>query len=63
MPAHSQAVYLSVLRKISCDYKYDKKDVPSMYRRRWKSYRKQYENDESKKAARQVLRSMIQYDQ
>ena len=39
MPVHSQAVYLLRTENRSrVITRYDKKDVPSMYRRRWKSY-------------------------
>ena len=33
-----------------------------MYKSVWKKYRKKYENEENKTAAREVLRSMISYN-
>ena len=63
MPIHSQAVYLLRTedegRVIP---QFTKNDIPHMYRQIWKKYRKNFENEESKLAAREVLRSMISYN-
>ena len=63
MPIHSQAVYLlRTENRGRVIPKYDKRDVPRMYKSVWKKYRKKYENEENKTAAREVLRSMISYN-
>jgi NhaP-type Na+/H+ or K+/H+ antiporter len=63
MPIHSQAVYLlRTEEKGRVIPQYIKNDIPHMYRQTWKKYRKNFENEDSKIAAREVLRSMISYN-